>query len=313
MVLILPTMLVWRPGLVGFVTLALALAGCAQGGAQEALDAGHGVADSGGSRDAGVTPQDAGTTPYDAGATPQDAGTAPHDAGTAPHDAGTAPHDAGTAPHDAGTGPTDSGLGHDAGPSPDSGTDAGSIADGGPTCAPAPGQLAIDEVMIASASGLGDRGEWFEVVNYGTCRVDLTGVIVESPTSAGAMKTATISAGTIAPGQHFVFALSGDAMDNHGLPVDYVYGVGGGADEVILNNGADSLTLTAGMTVLDTVSWPSGGFTYGHARQLPPAVDPSMNSSWSAWCDATSVYSTAGGSTFYGTPGTANTSCGTTF
>lgn len=213
-------------------------------------------------------------------------------------------------------------AGRDAGPRRDSGfTDAGridasmpdaggmdaSVPDaGGGDCTLGEGALAIVEVMIAARSGPGDRGEWFEVVNTLDCTADLAGLVVVSPT-AGTEQSHTVTGGTIAPGQHFVFALSGDAAENHRLPHDYVYGTGSASD-VLFANDADWLELRAGVTTIDRVEWPSGGFTHGRARQFPDGADPGDNGNWSRWCDATDIYSDAGG-TFYGTPQRANGTC----
>jgi hypothetical protein len=109
----------------------------------------------------------------------------------------------------------------------------------------------------------------------------------------------------IMAGQRLVLAQSGDPVENHGLAHDYVYGTGG-ADEVVLNNDNDELTLElADGTVLDRVAWPSTGFTRGASRQLPADVPTAMNEDWALWCDATRVYSMMGG-TFLGSPQSAN-------
>src|SRR5687768_16432468 len=132
---------------IGSACLALFVFACAEGGGDPSdLDTGPGGFDAG-RIDAGPR--------IDAGS--RDAGRPP-DAGR--RDAGPAGVDAG---------PPDSGPP----PMPDAGT----------TCAPASANLAIVEVMVASASGSADRGEWFEVVNFGDCTVALTGMVIESPTS----------------------------------------------------------------------------------------------------------------------------------
>jgi len=257
---------------------ALALVACAQGGG-------------------GATTS---TPMSDAGAGAADTGAAEEESDAerrGPHEDASEPMEI-----DAGTPPG----GMDAGPET---RDAGPPSrDAGAPCTIAAGSLAIVEVMVASVSGSGDRGEWFEIVSLASCTIDLAGIEIESPTSTGTMLSHTIRSGTIAPTQYFVFALSGDATENHGLSFDYAYGSGAGSD-VILNNGADSLTLRTGTTVIDSVSWATGGYTVGHARQLPSGSDPRVND-WARFCDATSVYSSsASAGTFYGTPGAANTPC----
>ena len=173
-------------------------------------------------------------------------------------------------------------------------------------CAPAPGRLAIVEVMIASQSGT-DRGEWFEVLNTGGCTVDLSGLVLESPTTAGIPVTHTVSMGLVAPGQHFVFAQSGDPVENHGLAWDYVYGTGTTADIFLGNSGDDLLLRDASGAEIDRVHW-ADGFTRGASREFPSDLSPSDNDDWASWCDSVALYSSAGG-LFYGSPGTRNGVC----
>ena len=194
----------------------------------------------------------------------------------------------------------------DAGP-PDAGPPDAGPMDAGPACPIGPGSLVIDEVMISSVSGSGDRGEWFEIVSTLSCTANLAGLTIVSPTGGGVEKSHTIASGTIRSGQYFVFALSSAPADNHGLSLDYAYGTGG-SDDVILNNSADWLELRDGATVIDRVAWPSGGFTNGASRQYPGSADASANDNWSLWCDSVPVYSMTGG-TFHGTPQAANRLC----
>lgn len=261
------------------VAPTVAVGGCAQGGGGN--DGGATVdgstARDGGRRDSGVRD----------GGRPTDAGMRT-DSGTMMTDAG---------PRDGGMMMTTNSGARDAGPR-DS---------GGMTCPPAPGMLVIDEVMISSVSGSGDRGEWFEVVNVGTCTIDLTGLTIVSPAGTGAEKTHTVTSGSVAPGRYFVFALDSAPAANHFLPFDYAYGTGG-AEDVIFNNSADWLELRSGATVIDRVAWPSGGYTNGKSRMLPGTPSATANDTWANLCDSTAVYSTTGG-TFYGTPQMPNGTC----
>ena len=177
---------------------------------------------------------------------------------------------------------------------------------GTPTCAPAPGALAIVEVMIASQSG-SDRGEWFEVVNTGSCAVDLSGLELGSPTTDGAPVTHTVSTGVLSVGDHHVFALSGDPAGNHDLPWDYVYGTGTRSD-VFLGNTGDVLTIAYAGIELDRVEWSSADYRQGATLQYPPGAAYSANCDISRWCDAERVYSTTSG-TYFGTPGAPNDGC----
>ncbi len=222
------------------------------------------------------------------------------DAGFVVPDGG--PVDAG--PRDGG--PPDAGP-VDAGP-PDAGrVDAGPADAGPPRCSPALGRLVITEVMIASQAGT-DNGEWFEIENPGTCAVDLTGLVLSSPTSAGEPVMHTMTGGTVAPGQYFVLALSADPVQNHDLDFDYVYGTGALSD-IYLGNSGDELSIWYGGVELDYVAWDATGFTRGYARQFPRATALDLNDDWSLWCDATGIYSTSAGGPFYGTPGSRNGTC----
>jgi hypothetical protein len=259
---------------------ALCLVGCARGGAED--DAGQPGTDA--SFDAGRA--DAGR---DSGPPPGlDAGTRDAGGGT---DAGTG--DAGTAP-DAGT--------------PDAGMDAGTDAGGGGDCAPSSDNMMITEIMVASQSGSGDLGEWFEVRNLGSCPIDLSGLVIESPTAGGTPVTHTVSGGLLTAGGYFLFAQSGDPAENHGLSPDYAYG--SGTSGVVFNNGGDELILSLGGTEIDRVAWGSTDYTPGAARQLTRGFSgDNFGLNGSGWCDATELYSEAGGSSFRGTPGARNTLC----
>lgn len=264
----------WGRGRAAVLLLAFA-SGCATGGGGDTVQRRDGSSGDAGRADAGGR--------LDASATVD-----------ASHDAGATTTDAAVGPVDAGTGVRDAGA--DAGPAP---TDAGPPR----PCAPTSATLAITEVMIASISGSGDRGEWFEVVSTATCAMDLTGLVIESVAGVGAPVMHTVTSATIPAGDHFVFAMSAVAAENHGLAHDYVYG-----STISFANGGGTLRLRVGATVVDEVSWPSGGFTYASARQFPAGAALDTNGTWAFWCDATNVYSSMGG-TFLGTPGMANGLC----
>jgi hypothetical protein len=201
------------------------------------------------------------------------------------------PHDTTRPPADSSV-PTDTGVARpDTGPA---------------TCAPTAASVAIVEVMIASQSGA-DNGEWFEVVNTGGCTVDLSGLEIGSPTTDGAPVTHRVSTGTIAPGGSFVFALSGDPVENHGLMWDYVYGSGTRSD-VFFGNAGDVLTIAYGGAELDRVEWSTEHVVRGASLQYPRGASIAGNSDIGRWCDSVRVYSTTGG-TFYGSPGLANDPC----
>jgi hypothetical protein len=230
-----------------------------------------------------------------------------------PEEDGGGLEDADVPPPFDGGGGVDADVPRDAGPRDAGPRDAGPRDAGRPdapsTCAPATDRLAIVEVMIASQAGT-DRGEWFEIRNTGTCAVDLSGLVLESPTSSGSVPvTHTMTAGVVAPGDHFVLALSGDTTDNHGLPHDYVYGTGTTSADVLFNNTGDELAISFGGVEIDRVVWPSEGFVRGMSRQFPRDLPVAMNADWAHWCDATAVFSTIAGTSYFGTPGATNGLC----
>ena len=264
----------WRIGL----AIAPLLAACAIGGTV-ALPT-----DGGQSTDGGQNARDAGSEPA------RDAGS---------DDGGSSVIDA--------RGPVDAG-GEDGGESVITDAAPTPVDGGTAVCRPVLGSLAIVELMIASTAGSDDRGEWFEVLNTTTCDIDLAGLIISSPTSSGTAREHVVTAGVVRAGQPYVFALSGIVDENHGLAADYVYGEGGGYYEVILNNGDDNLELRLGAELINRVAWTSGTYTTGHAKQFPNGLPPNTNETWGSWCDATTIYSSSGG-TFYGTPGGPNGTC----
>ncbi|HEY8432322.1 MAG TPA: lamin tail domain-containing protein, partial [Sandaracinaceae bacterium] len=163
---------------------------------------------------------------------------------------------------------------------------------------------------VAARPGSGDLGEWFEVENLGSCTIDLTGLTIESPGSSGTPATHVVTSGRVAPGELFVFAQSGNAMENYGLPYDYVYGAG--TTGVVFNNGADSLKLRLGTIEIDRVEWTSPtDYRVGAARQLSSTASPLSNQDigGSAFCDATDVYANVDGEPLRGTPGMPQRPC----
>lgn len=193
----------------------------------------------------------------------------------------------------------------DAGP-PDAGPqDAGPQDAGMPGCPPTSDRIAIVEVMIASKTGAGDRGEWLELLNAGDCTVDLGGLQLASPAGGpdGPEATYTISAGrTIAPGARIVLAQSMSPTENHGLMFDEVY------TALVFDNGGDWIELRSGAEVIDRVEWNSIDVTPGTSRRFPDERSIADNHIRNAWCASTALYSTAGGE-FRGTPRGANGSC----
>lgn len=247
--------------------LLAGVAGCAQGG---------------GTTDAGPVRSDGGT---DAGAV-RDGGR--RDSGGPLPDAG---RDSGGGLPDAGSG--DAG-GTDSGPPRiDAGFDAGSGL-----CLPSAANVEISEVLVSSQTGAGDRGEWFEIHNLSGCTVNIGGMEIES----GSV-THTVTAGLLTAGGFLVLAQSGDSVENHNLPEDYVYGT-----SLRFSNSSGTLVLRAMGMEITRMSWGSTDHRTGASRQLARGATMSTSLGASGWCDSTDVYSMTMGS-FLGTPGALNRPC----
>ncbi|AKF06623.1 lamin tail domain-containing protein [Sandaracinus amylolyticus] len=195
------------------------------------------------------------------------------------------------------SGPRDSGM------PIDSGTDAGGMDSGPPTCPPTATNLAIVEVMIRTETGTEDRGEWIELLNAGDCLVDLGGLVISSPPA-----TYTIPAGHVLPaGARFVLAQSTVAAENRGLVYDLSY-TGSG---IVLDNSGDTLELIAGGTTIDSVTWTSATSVLKYSTEFPDSRPIAENASMSNWCPASmsATYSSTAGGPYYGTPGAPNGAC----
>ncbi len=257
---------------------ALLAPGCALGGFD---DAGSGSLDAS-SRDAGATGdagRDAGRR--DAGG---DAGQVAMDAGPPMTDAGPPMTDAGPPGMDAGPPMMDAGLGFDSGLT---------------TCSPTPGSLEISEILIASQTGAADRGEWFELRNLGSCPINLAGLVIDVSGT-----THTVTAGLLTAGGFFVLAQSGDALENHELGQDYVYG-----PALRFGNSGGTLVLTHAGTEVARLTWTSTDHRTGRSRQLSRGATMPGALGSTGWCDSTDVYSTAVGGPYLGTPGMVNAVC----
>ncbi len=79
------------------------------------------------------------------------------------------------------------------------------------------GSLRVDELMIASRDGSGDKGEWVELRNYASCTVLLDGLVVRSPRGTG-LDQASLTGISLAPGESVLIANTLVPVDNHFLP-----------------------------------------------------------------------------------------------
>jgi hypothetical protein len=157
-----------------------------------------------------------------------------------------------------------------------------------------PGDLLITEAMIAPAD---PEAEWFEIRNLSAHAIDLAGFTVSAGTGEEFRLPAEVPV-VVQPGAYAVFARSGDPAVNGGIVPDVVYG-----DALTLDDAADTLAISTGSLVVDSVTWDSAWtIPAGQAIAVEPtwtARDPASNDAPYLWCaDA------AGGS-----PGTDGTGC----
>lgn len=165
----------------------------------------------------------------------------------------------------------------------------------------APGDLAIVELMIASVSGTGDRGEWVELKNTRSCVLDLNGLVVQSPRGTSLDKASVATDVFVQPGASVVVADSASATDDHDLPAAAVVATFGDYD--VLKNGGDTVEVWAGTTLVDALTYPQLAITPGRSVSFPADCAPSDRGSWSRWSSSFNVWS----SPFQGTPGADNT------
>jgi hypothetical protein len=117
-----------------------------------------------------------------------------------------------------------------------------------------PGGIVISELNYHAGSDL-DADDWLELTNTGPSPIDVSGWTF----TAGV--TATLPAGSVIPaGGHYVVAKDATAFTAlHGFAPDAVYSGN-------LSNGGETVTLSSGVAVIDSVS-------YLDAEPWPPAAD----------------------------------------
>jgi len=204
----------------------------------------------------------------------------------------------------------DAGADADAHAEADAGTDADTSADAGADAhdasllCPTPlaaGDLAIVELMIQSATGTGDRGEWIEVQSTRDCPLDLRGLHVESPRGTSNDTLDVTSSMILPPRGIFLIANSTDSILNHDLPAPLLVWDGSPSD--VLKNDGDTITITSGTTPVESLTYPSLTLYPGTSISFPADCAPSDRATWGRWSYSTKAYSGA----FDGTPNAANT------
>jgi len=175
---------------------------------------------------------------------------------------------------------------------------------GAPTACTGPlgaGDVKIVELMIASQSGAGDRGERVELQSTRSCVLNLNGLVVQSPRGTSIDKATVTTDVLIQPGGSFVVADSASATDNDDLPSATLVATWNTYD--VLKNGGDEIDVYAGTTLVDSLTYPALTLTYGRSIAFPADCAWSDRALWSRWSASFNVWS----SPLEGTPGADNT------
>lgn len=167
----------------------------------------------------------------------------------------------------------------------------------------APGDLVIDELMIASQSGTGDHGEWAEVTSTRSCALNLNGLYAQVPHGQGTTTATVTSDLWLSPYAAFLIADSSSSAANHDLPGTIVtWGAGTSSD--VLKNSGNTLTLFTATATIDTLTYTSTAkLVDGASMAFPSHCDPSLRTDFHNW-QASLASWTPG---FFGTPGAPNT------
>jgi Lamin Tail Domain len=151
--------------------------------------------------------------------------------------------------------------------------------------------LVINEMLVNPGGTITDAsGEWVELYNAGTLKVDLKGLVITDSLASGRRPYHLINQSVVVqPGAYVVLGRTANTTSNGGVPVDYVYTLNGfpnslGAFKVARVYGTDTLTV-------DRTQYASASTSAqnGISRELKnPAFDNS-NMDGSNWGDATVI------------------------
>jgi hypothetical protein len=178
-------------------------------------------------------------------------------------------------------------------------SDAGSAVNcTGPLAA---GDVKIVEIMIASQSGSGDRGEWVELQSTRACILDIKGLTVSSPRGTTTDSATVATDVYIQPGGSFVVADSSSTTDNHSLPNATLVATWNTYD--VLKNSGDTIDVASGSTPIDSLTYPAFTLTPGRTISFPADCTWADRASWSRWSMSFNIWQ----SPFEGTPGADNT------
>jgi hypothetical protein len=182
--------------------------------------------------------------------------------------------------------------------------DSGTV--GPPNACPSPagaGSLAVVELMIASQTGSGDKGEWVEIQNTQGCAYNLNGLHIESPRGSLVDSVDITTDYWLPPNGIFVIADSADAATNHNVPTPPLWTWNAGNTADVLKNDGDTITISMKGTVVDNFTYPALVLYSGISVSFPADCAWSDRSSFARWSYSVYVWS----SPFQGTPNADNT------
>jgi hypothetical protein len=177
-------------------------------------------------------------------------------------------------------------------------TDGGAGLCTGPILA---GDVKIVEIMVNSATGSGDKGEWVEIQSTRSCKLNVKGLTVSSPRGTTSTDSVTVTADLILPPNgSFIVADTTDPAFNHGLTGSVL--AWNSADA--LKNDGDTIDVKNGTTVIDTLTYPKfSTATAGRSISFPLSCAWSDRATWARWSYSFDFFS----GTFQGTPNKDNT------
>jgi hypothetical protein len=231
---------------------------------------------------------------FDAGATLDSGGLAPSSVPPVPTDDGAAPpppgdSDASSAAEDAGAAPGDAADAADDAPPP--GACASPIG---------PGDLVIDELMIAAVAGTGDHGEWLEVRSTRPCALDIVGLHGECPTGAKVVTFDQLDDLWIPAYGSFLVADSSNPAIEHDLPGALLTWSGDPGD--VLRNKGTTITLSVGGVIIDALTYPALKLVNGASYAYPADCAADTRSDFMLWQVSASSWFPG----FMGTPNAPN-------
>ena len=161
------------------------------------------------------------------------------------------------------------------------------------------GALFVTEIMKDPLVD-GQFGEWFEIYNQSSDRINLVDLIVRDE---GGDEFVVSEEVYIEAMGHFVFGVESNTSMNGGVSVDFQYD----RSTFALGNNDDEIGLYAGNIEIDVVRYDSNfPNSEGVSLSLNAVYySASNNNTASNWCDSVDSYGVGG----YGTPGTQNPTC----